>query len=267
MNILHHKSWHVRNRRNIERVRQDERDAAEQEAEKERRALFAERESRISLLRKRAQHTNSDDTFDVTNIFESAVSEDKGELRPNVEHEKEKKKEREDWEKKVGILTYLGQSELGNCDKPWYLKSHESRMQLSSDNKNATNAVCDSEMKAFNDPLNDMKRYLEIMKANKEDNKRKQSESKHNHREKHKRHSKNRRKDVECSSDKNEPKEMSKIEKLRMERKIREEREREKQNRLVRQSRASVTPSVYTPDERQRNYHTQFNPHLAKQNH
>lgn len=40
--------------------------------------------------------------------------------RKNAEHEADKKKEQEEWEKKVGILTYLGQSSnetSGICHK------------------------------------------------------------------------------------------------------------------------------------------------------
>lgn len=54
LNIAHHKSYHPYRRDNIERVRQDEAEAARKEAEQEGRIALADAEARLSLLRERA---------------------------------------------------------------------------------------------------------------------------------------------------------------------------------------------------------------------
>ncbi|TFK71856.1 hypothetical protein BDN72DRAFT_764207 [Pluteus cervinus] len=54
LNIAHHKSYHPYRRDNIERVRKDEEEAAQKEAQEEGRMMLADAEARIDLLRQRA---------------------------------------------------------------------------------------------------------------------------------------------------------------------------------------------------------------------
>ncbi|CAG8655104.1 879_t:CDS:2 [Acaulospora morrowiae] len=54
MNILPHKSYHVYNLKNKERVRKDEEKAQQEEAAKNKRKEIAERERRLKLLREKA---------------------------------------------------------------------------------------------------------------------------------------------------------------------------------------------------------------------
>jgi len=54
LNIAHHKSYHPYRRDNIERVRRDEEEAAQKEAEAEGRVVLADAEARLDVLRDRA---------------------------------------------------------------------------------------------------------------------------------------------------------------------------------------------------------------------
>ncbi|CAG8433047.1 6332_t:CDS:2 [Ambispora gerdemannii] len=58
MNILPHKSYHVYNIKNREKVRKDEEKARQDSEAKAERALLAEREHRLNLLRQRAKQRN-----------------------------------------------------------------------------------------------------------------------------------------------------------------------------------------------------------------
>ncbi len=59
--ISKHKSWHVWNQDNVDRVEKDERLLAEKKAEEEKRVRLAEGEARLALLRKRAQRMRGEE--------------------------------------------------------------------------------------------------------------------------------------------------------------------------------------------------------------
>ncbi|XP_012945387.1 leukocyte receptor cluster member 1 homolog [Aplysia californica] len=180
MNILPHKSWHVRTKKNIERVRRDEEKAAEEEKERQRRIALAEQEARTDLLRARAhgralkgndsslppppvesgtaEETSAQpgalDVFaprssgrDVAvpglgsktehvNFFKD-IEDGLCKQGKNKEHEAEKKKEQEALEKKIGLLTYLGQTALDEKEAPpWYMKkSHKKKKKRKSESE------------------------------------------------------------------------------------------------------------------------------------
>ncbi|OUM57713.1 hypothetical protein PIROE2DRAFT_17217, partial [Piromyces sp. E2] len=107
LNILHHKSWNVYNTENIERVRRDEAKAKEEEERKKEKAIQAEREFRLSLLRQknsiRTDSTSKDLLLD-SNLNENGhinlFYEEEQQLNngKNEEREKEEKAEKEKFE-------------------------------------------------------------------------------------------------------------------------------------------------------------------------
>ena len=186
MNILPKKNWHVRTKKNIERVRRDEAKAAEEAKELDRRMRLAEQEARTSLLREKAKQkmiqsgaqlfaveaesTESTERAVVesgitgtgghVNFFQQLENGEGGDVRTNKEHEEEKKKEQEDYEKKVGYLTYLGQdTEELTGEQVWWKKLPRNRKEHTEENLNKS--VVGQKQKDFLDPLSDLKKQLQ----------------------------------------------------------------------------------------------------------
>lgn len=100
------KSWHVRNKDNVARVRRDEAQAREEEKERERRVLLAQQEARTEFLRKKARQRNSVPELEAADpgapssgpvdLFRELLEERKGVPRGNREHEEESDGKRRD---------------------------------------------------------------------------------------------------------------------------------------------------------------------------
>ncbi|XP_030831436.1 leukocyte receptor cluster member 1 [Strongylocentrotus purpuratus] len=187
MNILPKKSWHVRTRDNIAKVKRDEAQAAEEEKEKEGRIALAEQEARTEKLRIKARNKSFGNAIygyeeeeigpqpmpDVaptgvspsqplprTHInFFSEIEAGSNTNTGNKDHEAEKKQEQDAYEKKIGLLVGLGQSAIETQPvKPWYQQNREEKDKKSVD---ATSTdTHEMKRKASMDPMNAMLRYL-----------------------------------------------------------------------------------------------------------
>lgn len=287
MNILPHKSWHVRTKKSIARFKRDEEKASTAEDGKTKRIKLAESEARINQLRHKIAHSPKATTTDtggaeVFNLF--ANFEDS--RVDDAEQKKEKAVAQEKWEVGAGIFSYLDgryRHDDEAVDDQWYTKSHEDRMKLNQHNITAK-AIQDDKIKSVYDPLNVIKFYqtkltkkhdqpstsqsikqengdhemtketlgklYEIEKAKKLKKKSKKSKKT----KKHKRHrSKSDSEDDQAVAIKSKL-----INKLKQERLEREQAERAKTKRLL--------GGEETSEPTTQRFHSQFNPHLAKQN-
>ncbi|PSN48763.1 Leukocyte receptor cluster member 1 [Blattella germanica] len=299
MNILPKKSWHVRRKENIARVRRDVAKAAEEEKEKQRRAQLAESEARNALLREKARLiTGNEETPPLktevqqqkhVNFFEDLEQGNIVSNATNAEHEREKKEEREKYEKQIGYLTYLGQDTVettGNIS--WYNKVPD---------RDSSENTAEPKKNILGDPLSDIRRYLGFKEDKKqkhetegdkkqkrktserdsseEEYKRRKKARKHGHkhkdkkRRKHHKHSRpSSKNDFEITSESEEEQDKaSKMQQLRAERLKREEAEKKRSEALLAKIRGDPIPEgkPSEPAMSQR-YHSQFNPHLARQN-
>lgn len=187
MNILPKKSWHVRNKDNIARVRKDEAQAAEEEREVQRRVDRAEQEARTEFLRQKSrvslqqtdgwrdQAEKSDDKGAVTEHLNLFPLEESAEKKGNEEYLKDKKDEKERQERAIGLLVSLG-PQPGTEVTPWYMKTGKEKEEANKEVKDEKKkekdkgkrpplteeekAKRDKRLKDSLDPLKDMKKAL-----------------------------------------------------------------------------------------------------------
>lgn len=292
MNILPKKRWHVRTKENIARVRRDEAKAAEEEKIKQERAQKAETEARINFLREKArtkydgraetvktETEASTSKWDHVNFFADLEQGKVDYNKPNIEHEKEKKEEREKYEKQIGYLTYLGQdTNEATGKKNWY---EQLPKRLTDTEKNVEVEV---KKKVLNDPIHDIRKYLSLMETSSTEKASKpksgyltrkrdvleESDSgneggRPSKRHKHKKSEKSKK---EKHKDKEKP--SIDIEKLRAERLLREQSEKLKAEALLAKLRGDPIPTVKpeTPPKTiiKQKYNSQFFPEIARQN-
>jgi hypothetical protein len=261
MNILPKKSWHVRNKDNIERVRRDEEKAATEENERLKRVAIAESEARTELLRQKSRSdTTSKLESSVTSITQHHINffEDCEQGKKlggkNTEHEEEKRLEKEKQEKAIGLLTYLGQGSVElEATKPWYFKPPEKRKSdCESTGLAKSRDEFDAKKKQSADPLRQMTKFIDVSQKVR---KLKDGTADDVSSTSHKRHKGEDTKNT-CKS----------VEQLRAERLRREQMEHLRAEQLLAKMRGDVPAPAKDPmlDDRQRRYNSQFNPDIAR---
>ncbi|XP_034275374.1 leukocyte receptor cluster member 1 [Pantherophis guttatus] len=255
MNILPKKSWHVRNKDNVARVRRDEAEAELQRQKREARVLLAEQEARTEFLRKKARLSAAEGDKSGSDLVSLDSEMPPGHLNlfqglqesGNKEYEEEKKQEKERKEKALGILTYLGQSAAeAQTSIPWYQELPD---------RSKTNAK-DEKLKGRLDPLSEMGKHLY---------KKKRSHKKEEKKEKGKPKPNESKGNLALRPPSSSP--SCSLEQLRQERLQRERAERARTKSLLAQ-KSGMSPRQEEEeemDERKRGYNSQFNPQLARQ--
>uniref|UniRef100_A0A4X2KTV5 Leukocyte receptor cluster member 1 n=1 Tax=Vombatus ursinus TaxID=29139 RepID=A0A4X2KTV5_VOMUR len=203
-------------------------------------------QARTDLLRKRVRHRTPLPAPEVAeegprpvDLFRELVEEGKGATGGNREYEEEKRQAKEQQEKALGVLTYLGQSAAeAQTQPPWYQLPPEPRgMQCSP--------APDEKAKSHLDPLQELKRQLGRKRASKGG-----GEGGGRHKEPEKQ----RLKSPGTTS----------LEQLRAERLRREASERARAEALMATMRGEQPQAEEEVDERKRRYNSQFHPQLAR---
>ncbi|KAF9340774.1 Leukocyte receptor cluster member 1 [Linnemannia elongata] len=187
MNILQHKSWHVYSQKNQDRVKRDEAKAEVEEKQTQERAIAADREHRLAVLRQRAarryanepapgEQEGDDDTTagllapvpndtvavtktkskgDHVNFWANLEKQDTASKKGNPEYEAEVKAKEKKWERI--IATHLDSAVRGPT--PWYIAPQAGSMATSR-NKNDDHDF----VKVREDPLQNMRSMLDKRK-------------------------------------------------------------------------------------------------------
>lgn len=261
MNILPKKSWHVRNKDNVARVRRDEAQAAEEEREAKRRIERAEQEARTEFLRRKARNaleaagvTKSEDGQESDAIKASEhlnlfPLEESSEKKGNEEYLKEKKEEKEKQERAIGLLVSLG-PQPGEEITPWYMKTNSDKTEENKESdkkKTITEEEREKRQRRLKDsldPLNEMKKALGS-----------KDRSEHKSKKKDKRDRGEKRSHG-----------VSSVERLRAERLQREAEERRRAQALIdqRSGKGKDSDAARYTNDRDRPYNSAYFPELAR---
>ncbi|KAK9513900.1 hypothetical protein VZT92_027401 [Zoarces viviparus] len=269
MNILPKKSWHVRNKDNVARVRKDEAQAADEEREAKRRVERAEQEARTEYLRRKSRAALSsagekrDEDGEAVGDERSGGSgvlehlnlfplEESSEKKGNVEYLKEKKDEQEKQERAIGLLVSLG-PQPGSEVTPWYMRTgneeEEKKEKEERKEKDKKKGISEEErekrdrrLKDSLDPLKEMKKALAV------------KDRKYNSSKKRERRDKGGKRSSGESS----------IEQLRAERLQREADERRRTQALLDQRNGKGKEPGKDANEKERPYNSAYFPELAR---
>ncbi|XP_069038474.1 leukocyte receptor cluster member 1 [Lepisosteus oculatus] len=248
MNILPKKSWHVRNKDNVARVRRDEARAAEEEQELRRRVERAEQEARTELLRRKSRaalpqgEEGHEGQAPLVGHLDLFPPEEGAEKRGNEEYLREKREEKERQERAIGLLVSLGPAP-GSEATPWYLERRvgaEPGEELGAGRGEGEREKKDRRLKAALDPLRDVDRALQT-KSRRVERKR----------------SRKREREQEEGG-------QSSLDRLREERVRREAEERRRARALLASRAEGERSAAQEPDERDRPYNSQYCPQLAR---
>ncbi|XP_029308146.1 leukocyte receptor cluster member 1 [Cottoperca gobio] len=270
MNILPKKSWHVRNKDNVARVRKDEAQAAEEEREATRRVERAEQEARTEYLRGKSRaalasagEKRDDEVVDERSGGSGILEhlnlfplEESSEKKGNEEYLKDKKAETEKQERAIGLLVSLG-PQPGSEVTPWYMKTGKEKEEdrekevkkEKEEKKEKRKGVSEEEREKRDrrtkdslDPLKDMKKALAV------------KDRKYNYGKKKEKRDKGERRSSGESS----------IERLRAERLQRETEERRRTQALLDQRNGKRKEPGTETTEREKPYNSAYFPELAR---
>ncbi|XP_047026827.1 leukocyte receptor cluster member 1 homolog [Helicoverpa zea] len=284
MNILPKKRWHVRTKENIARVRKDEAEAAEKEKQEKLRVERADREARLQVLKQKSRQklqefgiddepkSKKEETTEHINLFTNLEDAIK---TTNKDHDNDVKEKKEEYEKKIGYLTYLGQDTneaLGK--KNWYeVPPETARGSRSTDIKDTydklvlkdadgkpkikesdeKNGEIGWKKKQMLDPMNAFKHLHDYSYKDKKKTVTKDvTEKRSKHKKKEKKHKK---------EDKD-----AKLQKLREARLKREQQERHRTELFLKGLHNPSKPETVQDTGIKPKYNSQFNPELARQN-